>query len=169
MDDDDDGGAVRTYNCGMPHCRWMMEDLQWFDTSLVDEWVMRTYSGLTPHSLLGGGEGSSPATSPSWAVVWNLFHFPLVAPPVPPRYTLPNSSLDSCLAQTSNMVQTSLAVPPLTNLHLRCSQLAAARSCVGLYHGSHARDTAQGSRTFSSQDSLSSAVVFRGGSCTRLR
>ena len=54
-DDDDDGGAVRTYNCFTPHCRWMMEDLQWFDSSLVDEGVMRTYSGLTPRSLLGGG------------------------------------------------------------------------------------------------------------------
>ena len=30
-DDDDDGGAVRTYNGGTPYCRWMMEDLQWFD------------------------------------------------------------------------------------------------------------------------------------------
>ena len=36
-DDDDDDGAVRTYDCFTPHCRWMMEDLQWFDTSLVDE------------------------------------------------------------------------------------------------------------------------------------
>ena len=130
---------------------------------------MRTYSGLMPHSLLGGGEGSFPAMSPSWAVVWDLIHFPLVAPPVPPRYTLPNSTLDSCLAWTSNVVQASLAVLPLKILHLRHSQMAAARSQVGLYCGSHARDTTQGSRTFSSQDSLSSAVIFRGGSCTRLR
>ena len=108
---------------------------------------MRTYSGLMPHSLLGGGEGSSPATSPSWATVWDHFHFPLVAPPVPPRYTLPNSSLDSCLAWTSNMVQASLAMPPLKNLHLRHNQMAAASSRVGLYHGSHVRDTTQGSRT----------------------
>ena len=57
IDDDDDDGAVRTYNCGMPHCRWMMEELQWLFISLVDEWVMRTYSGLTPRSLLGGGWG----------------------------------------------------------------------------------------------------------------
>ena len=130
---------------------------------------MRTYSGLMPCSLLGGGEGSSPAMSPSWAMVWDLFHFPLVALPVPPKYTLPNSSLDSCLAWTSNIVQASLAMLPLKNLHLRHSQMAAASSWVGLYHGSHARDAAQGSRTFSSQDSLSSAVIFRGGSCTRLR
>ena len=115
-----------------------------------------------PHSLLGGGAGSSPATSPSWAMVWDLFHFPLVAPPVPPRYTLPNSSLDSCLAQTSNIVQASLAVPPLKNLHLRHSQMAAASSQVGPNHGSHARDAAQGSRTFSSCDNLSSAVIFGG-------
>ena len=32
--DDDDGGAVGTYNCFMPHCRWVMEDLQWFYASL---------------------------------------------------------------------------------------------------------------------------------------
>ena len=117
---------------------------------------MRAYSGLMPHSLLGGGLGSSPATSPSWATVWDLFHFPLVTPPVPPRYTLPDSSLDSCLAQTSNMVQASLAMPPLKNLYLRCSQTAAARSWVGPYHGSHARDATWGSRIFSSQVNLSS-------------
>ena len=123
---------------------------------------MRTYSGLMHHSLLGGGKGSSPATSPSWATVWDLFHFPLVALPVPPRYTLPNSSLDSCLAQTSNVVQVSLAMLPLKNLHLRHSQMAAARSWVGLYCGSHARDATRGSRTFSSWDSLSSVVIFGG-------
>ena len=38
MDDDDDG-AVRTYDCFTPHCRWMMGDLQWFYAPLVDEWV----------------------------------------------------------------------------------------------------------------------------------
>ena len=37
--DDDDGGAVRTYDCFTPHCRWVMEDLQWFYASLVDEQV----------------------------------------------------------------------------------------------------------------------------------
>ena len=47
--------------------------------------------------------------------------------------------------------------------------MVAARSWVGLYHGSHARDNAQGSRTFSSLDRHSSAVVFGGGSWTRLR
>ena len=153
-DDDDDDGAVRTYNCGAPHCRLTSdEDLQWFDASFTSWW----------------GEGSSPATSPSWATVWDHFCFPLVALLEPPRYTLPNSSLDSCLAQTSNVVQASLAMPPLKNLHLRHNQTAAARSWVGLYHGSHARDATQGSRTFSNQNSHSSAVVFRGGSCTRLR
>ena len=149
--------------------QWVMEDLQWCDASLWMNEVMRTYNGGMPHSLLGGGEGSSPAMSPSWAMVWDHFHFPLVALPVPPRYTLPDNSLDSCLAWTSNVVQASLAVPPLKNLHLRCSQTAAARNQVGLYHGSHARDDAQGSRTFSSRDSHSSAVVFGGGSWTRLR
>ena len=89
--------------------------------------------------FLVGGSVSSPAMSPSWAMVWDLLHFPLVAPPVPPRYTFPDSSLDSCLAWTSNMVHASLAVPPLKNLHLRHSQMAAARSWVGPNHGSHAR------------------------------
>ena len=69
----------------------------------------------------------------------------------------------------SNVVQASLAVPPFKNLHLRCSQMAAARSQVGLYHGSHARDATWGSRTFSSWDSHSSTVIFGGGSWTGLR
>ena len=112
--------------------------------------------------FLVGGLGSSPATSPSWVAVWDLLHFPLVALPVPPRYTFPNSSLDSCLAQTSNMVQASLAVLPLKNLCLRHSQMAAARSWMGPNCGSHARDTTQGSRTFSNCDNLSSVVIFRG-------
>ena len=89
------------------------KDLQWWCASFTSWW---------------GGGGSSPATSPSWAMVWDHFHFPLVAPAVPPRYTLPNSSLESCLAYTSNIVQASLVVPPLKNLHLRWSQMAAARS-----------------------------------------
>ena len=58
------------------------EDLQWFDTSLVMNEVVRTYNGGMPHSLLGGGEGeggSSPAMTPSWATVWDCFCFPLVA------------------------------------------------------------------------------------------
>ena len=119
--------------------------------------------------FLVGGLVSSPAMSPSWAMVWDLLHFSLVAPPVPRRYTFPNSSLDSCLAQTSNMVQASLAMLPLKNLHLRHSQMAAARSQVGPNCGSCARHAAQGSRTFSSCVNLSSAVIFRGGSCTRLK
>ena len=66
----------------------VMEDLQWFDTSLVMSEVIRTYNGGAPHSLLGGGEGeggSSPAMSPSLVMVWDHFHFPLVAPVNPPR------------------------------------------------------------------------------------
>ena len=113
--------------------------------------------------FLVGGSVSSPAMSPSWAVVWDLIGFPLVVPPVPPRYTFPDSSLDSCLAQTSNVVQASLAMLPLKNLCLRCSQMAAARSWVGPNHGSHARHATRGSRTFSSHVNLSSAVIFGGG------
>ena len=65
---------------------WMTEDLQWFDASLGINEVMRTCNGGMPHSLLGGGEvGLSPATSPSWAAVWDHFHFPLVALVVPLR------------------------------------------------------------------------------------
>ena len=71
--------------------------------------------------FLVGDSVLSPATSPSWAMVWDLLHFPLAALLVPPRYTFPNSSLDSCLAWTSNMMQASLALLPLKNLHLRCS------------------------------------------------
>ena len=112
--------------------------------------------------FLVGGLVSSPAASPSRATVWDLLHFPLVTPPVPPRYTFPDSSLDSCLAQTSNVVQASLAVPPLKNLHLRCSQTAAARSQVGPNCDSCARHATWGSRTFSSCVNLSSAVVFGG-------
>ena len=92
--------------------------------------------------FLVGGLVSSPAMSPSRATVWDLLHLPLVAPPVSPRYNFPNSSLDSCLAQTSNVVHASLAVLLLKNLHLRCSQMAAARSWVGPNHGSHARHAA---------------------------
>ena len=112
--------------------------------------------------FLVGGLGSSPAMSPSWAMVWDLLCFPLVAPPVPPRYTFPNSSLDSCLAQTSNVVHASLAMLLLKNLYLRHSQMAAARSRVGPNHGFHARHAARGSRTFSNHVNLSSAVIFGG-------
>ena len=112
--------------------------------------------------FLVGGLVSSPTTLPSWAAVWDLLHFPLVALLVPPRYTFPNSSLDSCLAQTSNVVHAFLAMLPLKNLHLRCNQMAAARSWVGPNHGSLIRHAAWRSRTFSSHVNLSSAVIFRG-------
>ena len=119
---------------------WCSEDLQLWHASLPDEQVMRTYSGLMPCSLLGGGRGHhqlhllhGPRCGTTYTSLWQ----PQLEPP---RYTLPNSSLDSCLAQTSNMVQASLAMLPLKNLHLRHNQMAAARSWVGLYHGSHARD-----------------------------
>ena len=116
-----------------------------------------------------GGSVSSPAMSPSRAAVWDLLCFPLVAPLVPPRYTFPNSSFGSCLAQTSNVVHASLAVLPLKNLCLRCNQMAVARSLVGPNHGSLVRHTAWGSKTFLSHVNLSSVVIFGGGSCTRLR
>ena len=61
----------------------------------------------------------------------DLLHFPLAALLEPPRYTFPDSSLGSCLAQTSNMVQASLAVAPLKNLCLRHSQTVAARRSGG--------------------------------------
>ena len=35
----------------------VMENLQWCDTSLVMNEVIRTYNGGVPHSLLGGGRG----------------------------------------------------------------------------------------------------------------
>ena len=148
--------------------------LQWWRTysGLMPPWWWMKWWGLTMvacliHFLVGreGEGGSSPATSPSWVTVWDHFHFPLVAPVDPLRYTLPDNSFDSCLAHTSNIVQASLAVPPLKNLHLRQSQMAAARSQVGF----HARDDGWGSRTFSSWDRCSSAVVFGGGSWARLR
>ena len=66
----------------------VMEDLQWFDASLVMNEVMRTYNGGMPHSLLDGREGEGgllPAMSPLWAMVWDHFHFPLVAPVDPLR------------------------------------------------------------------------------------
>ena len=112
--------------------------------------------------FLVGGSVSSPAMLPSQATVWDLLCLPLVAPLVPPRYTFPDSSFDSCLAWTSNVVHASLAVLPLKNLHLRHSQMAAARSRVGPNHGSLIRHTAWGSRTFLSCVNLSSVVIFRG-------
>ena len=80
-------GLWRTYNGFMPHCRCMgdggTDDLQWFFTII--------------HFLVGGLV-SSPAMSPSQTAVWDLLHFPLVAPLVLLRYTFPDSSFDSSLA-----------------------------------------------------------------------
>ena len=106
----------------------------------VDVWVMKDLQWI--HAFIPffvGGLVSSLATSPSWTAVWDLLCFPLVAPPVPPRYTFPDSSFDSCLAWNSNVVHASLAMPLLKNLHLRCNQTAAARSLVGLNLGSLVR------------------------------
>ena len=132
----------------------------------VDVWVTEVQMDLqcffTIVHFLVGGSVSSPATSPSQTAVWDLLHFPLVAPPVPPRYTFPNSSFDSCLAQTSNVVHASLAVL-LLNLCLRHNQMAAARSLVGPNYGSLVRHATWGSKTFLSHVNLSSVVILRGG------
>ena len=133
----------------------------------VDVWVTEVQTDLqwffaVIHFLVGGSV-SSPTMSPSQTAVWDLLHFPLVAPLVLPRYMFPNSSFDSCLAQTSNVVHASLAVLLLKNLHLRCNQIPAARSLVGPNHGSLVRHTAWGSKTFWSHVNLSSVVIFRGG------
>ena len=125
-----------------------MKDLQWFCTFI--------------HFFMGGLV-SSPVMLPSQTAVWDLLCFPLVASPVPPRYTFPDSSFDSCLAQTSNVVHASLAMLLLKNLCLRHNQMAAARSLVGPNHGSLVRHAAQGSKTFSSCVNLSSVVIFGGG------
>ena len=78
------GGWWRTYNGFSPHL-WMNK---WWGLTVV--WCLI-------HFLVGGGLGSSPAMSPSQAMVWDLFCFPLVALLVPPRYTLPDSSFGQLL------------------------------------------------------------------------
>ena len=174
---DDDDGAVRTYDCFMPHCSyvgdggltmvlcltvdvWVMEVLQWFYASLY--WW--TYDGFSPLFTSLWEVWCPPhAMSPSWTAVWDLLCFPLVVPLVPSRYTFPNSSFDSCLAWTSNVVHASLAVPLLKNFCLRCNQMAAVRSLVGLNLGSLVRHATQGSKTVSSHVNLSSAVILGGG------
>ena len=45
------------------HLTVVMEDLQWCDTSLGMNEVMRTYNGGMPHSLLGGGRETGVITS----------------------------------------------------------------------------------------------------------
>ena len=134
--------------------QWVMEDLQWCDASLWMSEVMRTYNGGAPHSLLGGGRGGHHQL--------HLLHRPQCGT------TLPNSSLDSCLPWTSNIVQASLAVPPLKNLHLRCSQMAALE--VGWVHTVVLmQETMLGGVGLSPAGSHSSAVIFRCGSWTGLR
>ena len=129
------------------------EGLQWFYTSFTSLWeVPCLHLPLHLHRPLCGTSCISP----------------LVALPVPPRYTFPNSSLDSCLAQTSNVVHASLAVPLLKNLHLRHNQTAAARSQVGPNHGILIR------HSLGKQDLLEPCQPFLcghlwGGSWTRLR
>ena len=181
MDDDDD--AVRTYNCFMPHCRcvgdggltmvlcltvdvWVMEDLQWFYASLVLTDLQWFFAIV--HFFVGGLV-SSPATSPSQTAVWDLLHFPLVAPPVPPRYTFPNSSFDSCLAQTSNMVHASLAMPLLKNFHLRHNQMAAAEKPGGSKSWFSCKTCHSGKQNLLKPCQPFFCGHLWGGSCTRLR
>ena len=103
----------------------------------------RTYSGLTPCGWVSDEDLQwFDASFTSWWGGGRDHH-------QPPRYTFPDSSLNSCLVQTSNVLQASLAMPPLKNLCLRHNQMAAARSWVGPYHGLCARDAAWGE-----QDSL---------------
>ena len=74
---------------------WVMEDLQWFYASFV---LMDLQWFFAIIHFFVGGLMSSPATLPSWTAVWDFLCFPLVAPPVLPKYTFPDSSFDSCLA-----------------------------------------------------------------------
>ena len=116
------------------------------------------------HSLLCGKFDVFPCHITFMDCCMGSLVLSLVVPPVPPRYTFPNSSFDSCLAQTSNMVHASLAIPLLKNFHLSHNQMAAVRSLEGPNLGSlvrHAKFT-WGSKTFSSHANCSSAVVFRG-------
>ena len=131
---------------------------------------MRTYSGLTPRSLLGGGGGGVITSYVSF-----MGHgVGLLSLPFGGLHQCHPGTLYPTVAWTAawpgpqTWCKPSLAMLPLKNLCLRHNQMAAASSWVGPYHGSHARDTTWGSRTLSNWDSHSSAVVFRGGSCTSL-
>ena len=168
--DDDDGArccdAVRTYDCFMPHCRymgdggltmvlcltvdvWVMEDLQWF-YAFVHFFV--------------GGLVSSPATSPSWAAVWDLLHFP-------PAYFLPNMMWLRLFGDMLNSVQASLAVPSFMYFHHNCNHRVATSSLVGPFLGSHTilAELEWGSNFFSNFCLTLSAVEAGLGSCTRLK
>ena len=90
---------------------------------------------------------------------------------VPPRYFLPVSTLDSCLALTSNLSQASFAVPSLKYLQFNFNHTAAASIRVGPFFSLWARQGAFGMgrtifRTFSH---LSSSFVLARLSSTRFR
>ena len=79
-----------------------------------------------------GGLTSSPATSPSWAAMWDRLCFPLVVPPV---YLLPDIMLLKLLGDTLNSVHASFAVPSFIYFHLKHNHRAATSSLVGLFLG----------------------------------
>ena len=107
---------------------------------------------------------SSPATSPSWAAVWDLLHFP-------PAYLLPDMMWLKLFGDTLNSVHASLAVPSFMYFHLNCNHRAATSSLVGLFLGSHTilAESEWGSNFFSNFCLTSSAVEAGLGSCTGLK
>ena len=74
-----------------------------------------------------------------WRFFWRFLCFFAC---VPPRYFLPISTLDSCLALTSNLSHASLAIPSLKYLQFSFNQTAAASIWVGPFFGSWARHSA---------------------------
>ena len=124
---------------------------------------MRAYNGCTPHSLLGGRFGVFTHHITFTGHCVGPLVFPFASSAGVTKVHLPlDSSLDSCLAWTSNVVHASLAMPPLKNLHLRHNQMAAARSQVGPNHGSlirHAAGEAGPSQAMSTSPLWS---LFRG-------
>ena len=90
---------------------------------------------------------------------------------VPPRYFLPISTLDSCLALTSNHLHASLAVPSLKYFLDIFNHTAAVKMWVGPFLGSWARQGALGmGRTIFLTFSLfSSSDVLARLSSTGLR
>ena len=111
---------------------------------------------------------SSPATSPSWAAVWDLLCFPLVIPPV---YLLPDMMWLKLLGDTLNSVHASFALPSFIYFHLNHDHRAATSGLVGLFLGSHTilAELEWGSNFFSNFCLSSSAVEAGLGSCTGLK
>ena len=129
----------------------------------------RTYNCFTPHfHFFAGGLMSSPATSPSWAAVWDCLCFPLA---VPPAYLSPDMMLLRLLGDTLNSVHASFSVPLFMYFCLRCNHRAATSSLVGLFLGSRTilAELEWGSSFFSNFCMTSSAVEAGLGSCTGLK